>query len=145
MADCDLRHPSDREILGLENGPGMYEILSRKIKVNDALLSSQDMRLDQEMHFYFLPGGEGIDDGSRLLGSGRMEKIIGVLAQKMDYVILDSAPVGMLTDAGVLAQFADSVIFVVRKDYARADHILDGMEELTGSRIHLIGGVLNGV
>ena len=145
LADCDLRHPSDREILGLENGPGMYEILSRKIKVNDALLSSQDMRLDQEMHFYFLPGGEGIDDGSRLLGSGRMEKIIGVLAQKMDYVILDSAPVGMLTDAGVLAQFADSVIFVVRKDYARADHILDGMEELTGSRIHLIGGVLNGV
>lgn len=105
LADCDLRHPSDREILGLEDGPGMQEILNRKIKVNDALMS----------------------------------------AEKMDYVILDSAPVGMLTDAGVLAQFADSVVFVVKKDYARADHILEGMEELTGSRVHLIGGILNGV
>ena len=86
-----------------------------------------------------------IEDGSRLLGTGRMEKIIEVLAEKMDYVILDSAPVGMLTDAGVLAQFADNVVFVVKKDYARSDHILEGMEELTGSRVHLIGGILNGV
>lgn len=121
LADCDLRHPSDREILGLEDGPGMQEILNRKIKVNDALMSAEKM------------------------GTGRMEKIIEVLAEKMDYVILDSAPVGMLTDAGVLAQFADSVVFVVKKDYARADHILEGMEELTGSRVHLIGGILNGV
>lgn len=145
LADCDLRHPSDREILGLEDGPGMQEILNRKIKVNDALMSAEKMGMDKEMHFYFLPGGETIEDGSRLLGTGRMEKIIEVLAEKMDYVILDSAPVGMLTDAGVLAQFADSVVFVVKKDYARADHILEGMEELTGSRVHLIGGILNGV
>lgn len=145
LADCDLRHPSDREILGLEDGPGMQEILNRKIKVNDALMSAEKMGMDKEMHFYFLPGGEMIEDGSRLLGTGRMEKIIEVLAEKMDYVILDSAPVGMLTDAGVLAQFADSVVFVVKKDYARADHILEGMEELTGSRVHLIGGILNGV
>ena len=55
-----------------------------------------------------------------------MQKIIEALAQSMDYVILDSAPVGMLTDAGVLAQYADSVVFVVKKDYARADHILRG-------------------
>ncbi len=145
LADCDLRHPSDREILGLEQGQGMYEILSRKIKVNDALLSAEQMGMDKSMHFYFLPGGETVDDGSRLLGTERMQKIIETLAQNVDYVILDSAPVGMLTDAGVLAQYADSVVFVVKKDYARADHILEGLEELSGSRIHLIGGILNGV
>ena len=145
LADCDLRHPSDREILGLEQGQGMYEILRRKIKVSDALLSAEQMGMDKEIHFYFLPGGETVDDGSRLLGTERMQKIIETLAQNVDYVILDSAPVGMLTDAGVLAQYADSVVFVVKKDYARADHILDGLEELSGSRIHLIGGILNGV
>ena len=83
--------------------------------MNDALMSAEKMGMDKEMHFYFLPGGEMIEDGSRLLGTGRMEKIIEVLAEKMDYVILDSAPVGMLTDAGVLAQFADSVVFVSEK------------------------------
>lgn len=148
LADCDLRHPSDREILGLEEGQGMAEILTKKIRVNDALLSAKQMgmeKIDKEMHFYFLPGGEAVDDGSRLLGTDRMQKIIEALAQSMDYVILDSAPVGVLTDAGVLAQYADSVVFVVKKDYARADHILEGLEELSGSRIHLIGGILNGV
>lgn len=145
LADCDLRHPSDREILGLEEGRGMYEILTRKLKVSEALLSGTKMGMSEEMKFYFLPGGAAVEDGSRLLGTERMQKIIETLAQSVDYVILDSAPVGMLTDAGVLAQFADSVVFVVKKDYARADHVMEGLEELSGSRIHLIGGILNGV
>lgn len=145
LADCDLRHPSDREILGLEEGQGLYEVLERKVKINDVLLSAKDMGMGQEMRFYFLPGGAAADDGSRLLGTDRMHRIIRALEQSMDYVILDSAPVGMLTDAGVLAQFADSVVFVVKKDYARADHIMEGLEELSGSRIHLVGGILNGV
>ena len=74
-----------------------------------------------------------------------MQKIIEALKEKVDYLILDSAPSGVLTDAGVLAQFADSAVFVVKKDYASADHILEGLEELSESRIHMIGGILNGV
>ena len=74
-----------------------------------------------------------------------MKTVIDLLAENTDYVILDSAPAGVLTDAGILAQYADSVVFVVKKDYARADHILDGMEEIAESRLHLVGGVLNGV
>lgn len=145
LADCDLRRPSGRDILGLKKGPGMYEVLSGKRKVSDVFLSAEQMGMDPGMRFYFIPGGEGQEDGGKLLGSGRMGKIIDFLAQKTDYVILDSAPIGMLTDAAVLAQFADSVIFVVRKDYARTDLILEGMEELTRCRAHLLGGVLNGV
>ena len=51
----------------------------------------------------------------------------------------------MLTDAGVLAQYADSALFVIKKDYAGTSHIMDGLEELAESRVHLIGGILNGV
>ena len=86
-----------------------------------------------------------MEDGSRLLGTERMEKIIQALEEKMDYVILDSAPAGVLTDAGVLAEFADSAVFIVKKDFAKVEHILDGMEELSESHVHLIGGILNGV
>ena len=74
-----------------------------------------------------------------------MKKVIDVLAENTDYVILDSAPAGVLTDTGILAQYADSVVFVVKKDYARADHILEGMEEISESHLHLVGGILNGV
>ena len=48
-------------------------------------------------------------------------------------------------DAVVLAQYADGAAFVVRKDFARVDYIMDGMEHLEESNIQIIGGILNGV
>lgn len=51
----------------------------------------------------------------------------------------------ILIDAVVLAQYADGAAFVVRKDFARVDYIMDGMEHLAESNIQIIGGILNGV
>ena len=145
LIDCDLRHPSDRQILGVDDGEGLHEVLIRKAKLADVLVTGNQMNMDSEMIFYFLPGGSAVEDGSRLLGTERMKRIIEALAEKVDYVVLDSAPAGVLTDAGVLAQYADSAVFVVRKDFAGKEHIMDGLEELSESRIHVIGGILNGV
>lgn len=145
LIDCDLRHPSDRVILGVEDGPGLCEVLSGKAEYEDCLLNSDEMGLPQEMRIAFMPGGESIEDGSALLGTDRMKEIIKSMEQWADYVILDSAPTGLLTDAAVLAQHADAAIFVVRKDFARVDYIMDGMEHLAESNIQIVGGVLNGV
>ena len=145
LIDCDLRHPSDRKILGLEEGSGLYEVLTREAKLGEVLLTGKDMEMDDEFKFCFLPGGKATEDGSRLLGSERMQKVIEAVQEKVDYVILDSAPAGLLTDAGVLAQYADSAIFVIKRDFASTTHIMEGLEELSESRVHLIGGILNGV
>ena len=145
LIDCDLRHPSDRKILGLEEGSGLYEVLTREARLGDVLLTGKDMEMDEEFEFCFLPGGKAAEDGSRLLGSERMQKVIEAVQEKVDYVILDSAPAGLLTDAGVLAQYADSAIFVIKRDFASTTHIMEGLEELSESRVHLIGGILNGV
>lgn len=51
----------------------------------------------------------------------------------------------ILTDAVVLAQYAEGAAFVVRKDFARVDYVMDGMEHLAESNIQIIGGILNGV
>lgn len=119
--------------------------LAGEAKLHDVLITGKTLGMDDEFRFYFLPGGKAVEDGSRLLEKERMRKIIEVLEKKVDIVILDSAPAGMLTDAGVLAQYADSAIFVIKKDYAGTSHIMDGLEELAESRVHLIGGILNGV
>lgn len=145
LIDCDLRNPSNRKILGLEEGKGLYEVLCGEARLQEVLLTGTDIGMDEEFRFCFLPGGKAVEDGSRLLGRERMRKIIEALKSKTDIVILDSAPAGMLTDAGVLAQYADSAVFVVKKDYAGTSHIMDGLEELAQSRIHVIGGILNGV
>lgn len=144
LVDCDLRHPSDREILGLEEGPGLTEVLQREQKLKDCILVGSDLGLDSSMKILFVPGGKSLADGSKFLGRNIMGKIIESLAQKVDYVILDSAPAGIITDAVVLAQYADAALFVVRKDCARVDVIMDAMEHLAASKIQIAGGILNG-
>lgn len=145
LVDCDLRHPSDRKIFGIEDGPGLAEALVKKNRPLDYCLTAKELGMDEGDSILFLPGGKTLRDGSEYLGSERMKEIIGVMEANADYVILDSAPVGLLTDAVVLAQYADGAIFVVRKDFARVDYIMDGMEQLAESRVQIIGGVLNGV
>lgn len=145
LIDCDLRHPSDRVIFGLEKGPGLGEILEKKVKLQECLLKAKDLGMDDSMKFTFLPGGEAMEDGSELLGTERMQKIIETVRRWADYVILDSAPAGLITDAVVLAQYADAAVIVVRKDCARVDFIMDGMEHLAESKIQIVGGILNGI
>ena len=73
-----------------------------------------------------------------------MQQLLDVLENQVDYIILDSAPVGLLTDAGVLAQYADGALFVVKQDFAKADYILRGLEHLADSNVYMVGCVLNG-
>lgn len=145
LIDCDLRHPTDRKILNLDPGEGLGEVLEHKKKLAECIIKSKDMGLDPEMRLMFLPGGTSLRDGSELLGMEFMHRIISRMEEWADYVILDSAPAGLLTDAVVLAQYADAAVFVVRKDFARVDHIMDGMEHLAESQVQIIGGILNGV
>ena len=145
LLDCDLRHPSDRDILGLENGKGLSDVLKGNSKVQECVISEKELGLDKDMNLIVLPGGSPMNDGAEALGSERMKLIIESMKQTADYVILDSAPAGILTDAVVLAQYADAAVFVVRKDFARVDSIMDGMEHLAESKIQVVGGILNGV
>ena len=145
LIDCDLRHPSDRAILGLEDGPGLGEVLKKKVRLQDCVLRKADLGIEESMNFLFLPGGEPMEDGSDVLGTRNMQMIIESMGKHADFVILDSAPAGLLTDAVVLAQYADAAVFVVRKDFAKVDSIMDGMEHLAESKVQIVGGILNGV
>ena len=71
--------------------------------------------------------------------------MIELVKARCDYVLLDSAPAGLLTDSVVLAKFADAAIIVVRKDVARIDVINDALGHLSESDISIVGGVLNDV
>lgn len=144
LIDCDLRHPSDNKVLGIETEKGLAECLKGEININDCLLFGKDIGLPNDIKLAYVPGGEPLEDGSLLLEHKKMYNIVKALEKKMDYVILDSAPIGLLTDSSVLAQYADGALYIVKNDYARADDILEGMEHLADSKTYIIGCVLNG-
>ena len=139
LVDCDLRNPSVREQLNMPaDGPGLYEFLVKKAEVRDVFLWNEQYKL------YVVPGGEPISNGSELIDSPRMIKLLETLRSKVEYVILDTAPVGILTDTAVLAEAADAALFVVKQDYANRSSILEGIGQLAESKIYISGCILNG-
>ena len=145
LVDCDLRNPSDNEIMGIEPELGLIDYLNGDIDFKQIILPFNHMIDGQEsLKLYFIPGGKAVADGSNLLGSDKMKELIDVISNVSDYVILDSPPVGLLTDASVLGQFADCAMFIVKKDFAKAQHIMNGIEHLAESSIPVVGCVLNG-
>ena len=144
LVDCDLRNPSDSQILGLDAKKGLVDYLNGKVKLSECICTVDVEGVAENSKLFVIPGGKAVADGSNLIGNERVGHIIDKLEGIMDYVILDSAPVALLTDAGVLAQHADGGLFIIKKDFAKAGHILRGMEHLAESDIHMIGCVLNG-
>lgn len=139
LVDCDLRNPSVREQLNLEEeGPGLYDVLARATKLEKVMIRDEFHKIN------VLPGGKPYDDGSELLDSPRMKRVLEELKEQNDYVILDTAPVGMLTDTAVLAQAAEAALFVVKQDYASCANILEGISQLAESKVYISGCILNG-
>ena len=144
LMDADLRNPSDGEILNFQSEIGLIDFLKGDINPKDCMYNASRIGIDKSIPFFFIPGGKAIEDGDNYLGNRRMKLIIESLQDHVDYLILDSAPVGLLTDASLIAQYADGVVFIIKKDYVKTDDILRGMEHLAESKIHMIGCVLNG-
>ena len=89
-----------------------------------------------------LSGDGTVAQPQRLLGSPRMGQILELLRQKLDYILIDTPPAGVLSDAAALAKYADGAIYVVRQDMANSVQIVNSVQSLSGA-VPLYGCVLN--
>lgn len=144
LIDGDLRNPSDNLILKTEVNKGLVEFLKGQAELEECICNVSLQGVMEKIEFLFVPGGAAVSDGAVVLENEKMQQLLDVLEDQVDYIILDSAPVGLLTDAGVLAQYADGALFVVKQDFAKADYILRGLEHLADSNVYMVGCVLNG-
>lgn len=143
LVDCDLRNPSDHIILNAKVEKGLTDYLNGKAELEECTYTAERLGIDEQLNFLFVPGGKVVANWDNLFDSERMKQVLDKLGREKDYVIIDSAPVGLLTDASALAQYADGAVFVVKKDFAKADHILDAMAHLSESDVEMMGCVLN--
>ncbi len=143
LVDCDLRNPTTHEIFNIqEKYPGLIPVLRGEVKLKDALYSVTD-RDGEPIGLRILPGGERNSKLVEILGSESMKKLIEVLSENADIVILDTPPSAVLVDAMMLVQYVDSIAYVVMCDFARRRYIYEGVEELTGSGAPFAGCILN--
>lgn len=80
-----------------------------------------------------------------ILSSKKIGNLLKELKARYDYIVIDTPPCEMLSDAAEISRYADTAIFVIRYDYTKVRHIMDAMQNLYDSRINISGCILNGL
>lgn len=116
-------------IVGLDiRKPGLNKVfkLSRKERgitqyLADPTLPLESLWQQSEIspNLYILPGGQVPPNPTELVERDALKKAIDTLRERFDYVILDTAPIGMVTDTQIIARQADMSIYVCRADYTQ--------------------------
>ena len=79
-----------------------------------------------------------------IFNSEKIAALLKEVKEKYDYVLIDTPPCGILSDAAELSQYADAAIFIIQRDKESVAQILETMQNLYDSGIRISGCILNG-
>jgi polysaccharide biosynthesis transport protein len=106
--DADLRHPSGSRFFGLHKQAGLVDLLIQNIEPQNVV------KYDEAGKVWVLAAGGKTNNPTDLLGSERMKFFIERFRQSFDFVVVDTPPLGPVTDPLIVAQIVDKVVYVVR-------------------------------
>jgi protein-tyrosine kinase len=135
LIDADMRRPSVHELFGVPNRLGLGDGL-RAPGTTLTLVNSTE-------HLTILTAGRPDPNPTAGLSSERMRAVLKEAAERFDWVILDTPPVGMLSDASLIGSFVDGVVFVVGAGTTERQVVERAINEIGRERI--LGTVLNRV
>jgi capsular exopolysaccharide synthesis family protein len=135
LIDADMRRPSVHELFGVPNRVGLGDGL-RAPGTTLTLVNSTE-------HLTLLTAGRPDPNPAAGLASERMRVVLKEAAERFDWVIVDTPPVGMLSDASLIGSFVDGVVFVVAAGTTERQVVERAINEIGRERI--IGTVLNRV
>lgn len=116
IVGLDIRKPGLNKVFNIpKKEHGITQFLTNPtINLMDLVQPS-----DINRNLYILPGGTVPPNPTELLARDGLEKAVETLKKNFDYVILDTAPVGMVTDTLLIGRVADLSVYVCRTDYTR--------------------------
>ena len=116
IVGLDIRKPGLNKVFNIpKKEHGITQFLTNPaINLIDLVQPS-----DINKNLYILPGGTVPPNPTELLARDGLEKAVETLKENFDYVILDTAPVGMVTDTLLIGRVADLSVYVCRADYTR--------------------------
>lgn len=139
LVDGDLRKGSLSRYLHLNrNRPGISNVVANQCTLTDALVRFKNVQ------FTLLPVGPLPPNPSEMLATPAVEALFKGLREYYDYVIVDTPPVSVVTDAAVMCRFADGVILVVRPGVTTTQGAQLSKKNLEAVHAHILGVVLNG-
>ncbi len=136
LIDADLRRSSIHKKTKLENDKGLSDILGGFAEFKE-VVKSINPSLD------VLTSGHSAPNPSELLGSARYESLINELKDEYNYIIVDTPPVNVVSDALIVAPKSDGVVLVVRDKFTMSDALKKAIEAFEFANIKVLGAIMN--
>lgn len=110
LMELDLRKPKLSKILGVERSPGISNYVVGQATLDDVIKPTEHANL------FVVSAGAIPPNPSELMLKDRFRQLMEAVKEEFDYVIIDTAPIGPVTDAFLLKSFADCTIYMIRHD-----------------------------
>lgn len=140
LIGMDLRKPSLHDRLEVPNSKGVTNYLINQSGLNDIIQST-----GVHPKFDVIVSGPIPPNPSELISNGRLPQLLKELHERYDYVLIDSPPYGLVTDASLISEYVDATLYLVRFNYTLRDHVLRIGDLNKTKRFANLSVVFNGV
>lgn len=140
LLELDLRKPKISEALELENNKGFTQYIIGQAEFNEIMQPSGVVQ-----SLYIMPSGAVPPNPSELLSSKKLNELFDTLKKEYDYIVIDSAPVGLVTDAQLLGKYSDTVLYVCRMNYTYKEQLRNADELMHTRKMQRMNLVVNDV
>lgn len=136
LVDADLRRPTVAKLMGLPGAVGLTSVLIHQISLDEALQNAGS-------NLHVLSSGPTPPNPSEVLASSYVRDVIRSLLDRVDYVVLDTAPLLPVADGSEVAALADGALLVGRHKLTTEPQVKRAVEALRGVDAALLGVVFN--
>lgn len=140
LIDCDLRKPSIATRFGLkQNQQGLTNHLLMGTDLEECLYR------DEQSGLIIIPAGMLCPNPQEVLSSNKFEKLLNMLEQKVDRIILDTPPTLSVSDSLIISKLASAAIIVIKASSTKLPLVKNTMEKMIKHDISIDGVVINQV
>lgn len=137
VIDADSRRSTVHKKLKMENELGCLDIISGTVEFKDAVKSYNDW-LD------IITAGTQTSNPSELFSADSFGELLENIRDLYDYIIIDTPPINLVSDALVISQKCDGLLLIVRADVTTYDAFKRTVNSTTELNINVIGVIING-
>lgn len=134
--------------------PALYKIMTTRVKRGKAInemIEQEDVSMDQIPTLNGLPnlsllmGRSELSNSTEIISSNAMRDFIKKARDYFDYIVIDTPPIALATDAECFAELADCMLLVIKQGGARAKRINDSIDAVKRSGAEILGCIFNNV
>ncbi len=137
LIDADMRKGSARRHLGLQKTNGLSSILSGMSQMVDEVIIKTPHGFD------CMTAGPTPPNPAELLASNVMSELLNLLSEHYDYIVIDTPPIAVVSDALALSKLVSGFIITVSQNESTIDEVYGAIDSLEFSEAKILGFILN--